>query len=565
MLIAWPAWAAVPQVQLSHSQPDRVLNGAMSVAVVPLAESPNPDVFWQLPAASTVAWPSDRWLLQPGQRVVGRVVLQGGRELDVYVVQVPVNRVDHVQVWWREPGQPWRSAEAGDRVPLSRWPFAGQFPAFALGMSEQPLELIVTAANDAPLALPVLIKTHASYLRGRLLQANLSGLILGLGLMAAVVSVIAAFALRRRASWVLVVYACWAFVVVLLVSGYGAVWFTPDWAEFNDKSKHFAGVVMAALLVLVVSEVLDGLDVWPVLRWLGPAVLVLGVAYGLAQAVGLPGGWRPRGGAGWAALCVALSAILCLISYWSGGRYVGLTAMAVACTAGAFALRYVDPGMIYGLDLRAFAAAVLLFASFLLLRHALFLRERYGRDVLGRAAISANRDPLTALLSFTGLQHHYEEAMLRQQAGRGPVAVMMFALPQVDQCGLDHGFVLTERGLVRFAAALHQVLGRGWSIGRLSKTRFAAVASGCPDQDAVVQIATRVLAHCTRIDEPVSPVADFDLRIVCAFLDGSPKPFPEVLRELEETGQAMESSKRIAVAAQLRAAAQAQAASQAAP
>lgn len=547
VVMAWPAWAAVPQMQLSHAQAERTLVGAMSVAVVPLDQPPDPDLFWQLPARDTAAWPSGRWLLGPGERVVGRIVLQAGRERDVYVVQVPVSRVDHVQVWYREPGKPWRSAEAGDQVPLSRWPFVGQFPSFALGMSEEPLELIVTAANDAPLAAPVLIKTHATYLKGRLMQSNLSGLILGLGLMAAVVCVVAAATLRRRASWVLAGYAGWVFVVVLLVSGYGAVWFTPEWPSFNDRSKHVAAVVLAGLLVAVVAEVLDGLEVWPALRWLGWGMLGIGLVYGLAQALVLPGAWRPLGAILWAAACVLVSWALCLFSHWRGGRYVGLTASAVACTAAAFGLRYVDASLVSGLDLVSFASATLLFASVLMLRHALFARERYGRDVLGRAAISANRDPLTALLSFSGLQLAYEEALLRQQAGRGSLAVMLFALPRVEQCGLDHGFVLTERGLVRFAAALHQVLGNGWRIGRLSKGRFAAVTTECADEKAVVQTATRVLTRCTRLNDPLSPVTDFDLRIVCALLAG-PQPFGDVLRELEEAGQEMESSKRITVA-----------------
>lgn len=547
MVLAWPAWASLPQLQLSPARPEVVLNDAMSVAVVPVSQPADPDLFWQLPGA-TVAWPPGRWLLRPGQRVVGRVVLQGGRERDLYVVQVPVNRVDRVQVWSREAGKPWRGAEAGDRVPLSRWPFAGQYPAFALTLSEQPTELIVAAANDAPLALPVLLKTDADFLEGRLLQANLSGLILGLGLMGAVVSVISAVVLRRRASWVLALYAWWAFVLVLVVSGYGAVWLTPEWSEFNDKGKHVAAAVMAGLLVTVVAEVLDGLDVLPALRWLGLAMLVLGLAYGLVQALVLPGGWRLLGGAVWASLCVAASLALCLVSHWRGGHYVGLTVLAVACTGGTFALHYVDSGLIHGLDVRSLVGASLLFASVLLLRHALFMRERYGRDVLGRAAISRNRDPLTALLSFTGLQHCYEEVLLRKLAGRGTVAVLMFALPRVDQCALDHGFVLTERGLVRFAAALHQVLGNRWSIGRLSKTRFAAVTGACANEDALVQTATRVLAHCARLKDPISPLADFDLRIVCLFAGGAPRPFREVLRELEEAGQTMDSSKRIALA-----------------
>jgi GGDEF domain-containing protein len=547
LLLAIPAGASVPVVQLSHAAPQLSLTAAMSVAVLPASQPADPESFWNAPAIDTASWPAGRWLLQPGERVIGRMVLQSLRERDVYVLQVPLSEVDHVQVWYREQGKPWHAAEAGDRVPLSRWPFTGQFPAFPLAMSEEPLELIVTASNDAPMSLPIVIKTDAAYREGRLMQANVTGLAMGLGLMGAVFCLIAALTYRRRASWVLFGYAVWAFVLVACASGYTAIWLTPDWPAFNDKSKPVATAVMGALLVAVLVEVLDHIHLRPWVRWTGVFMLAASLVYAAAEVLWLPASARPAAAIAWAVACTVLSAALSLASHLRGGRNVALPALAITAFAAAIGLGYADLGVGAGIHWASLLSALLLFASAQLVRHGQFLRERHGRDVLGRAALSANRDPLTAVLSYSGLQHSYEEATLRQAAGRGPVAMLMFALPRLDECSLDHGFVLTERALVRFAAALQQVLGHEWAIGRLSKTRFGAVANTRLGPDGVVQAATHILSHCSRMHDPLSPVGDFDLRIVCVHRTESLLPFMDLLRIVEETAQGMTGAKRIGV------------------
>jgi GGDEF domain-containing protein len=541
-------WAQVPVLDLS-AQPGARLSGAMSLTVVRDDVAASADDLWRLGATDTTAWPSGRWLVRPGARVVGRAVLQAGPQPSVHVVQVPISRIDHVQVWWREPGGTWNTAHAGDRIPYSHWPYRGQMPSFPLAIGSAPLELMVAVANEAAIDVPVLIKPDAQHRADDVLQANTLGLIMGLGIMGAVVCLVSALTFRGRASWVLVAYAAWTFVMVAAVSGYAGLWLTPDWPEFNDGAKHFAGVVMAGLLVAVTVEMLDQIDIWRPLRWAGVAVLGLTLAYAIAQALWLPNSWRPVGGVAWVAFCMLASLALCVLSYLRGGRHVELVAAAVVCfglvgvLAAAIALGAAPSGRL-GIDWRSILSALLLFASAQFLRHALYRRERYGRDVLGRAAIGMHRDPLTALLSYPGAQSAYEQAGLRHRAGRSPVAVMLITLPALEQCSTDHGFVLTERALVRFAAALQQVLGREWAIGRLSKSRFCAMANNGNGATALGQTATRVLSHCARVTEPLPVVSEFDLRIVCAFSDGE-LPFADLLRGMDDAADAMAPGKRI--------------------
>jgi GGDEF domain-containing protein len=548
LLAACDAAASAPLLEVSPSMPSRSIGTAMSVAILPLAQPADPDSLWSAAPSDISTWTDGNWVARPGRRVVGRARLvspQGG----LYVLQALDSSADRVRVWFRQPGQPWQGAEAGDRVPISQWPFLGQFPSFALALTEQPLDLIVMVENGETLGVPLWLRSDAGYRGAQFLQASFIGLAMGLGLMGALMSLVSAATFRRRADWMVLGYALWCLVVVISITGYMAVWFTPNAIGFNDYAKDVSLILLGGLMVGVVAEVLDHLDILGLQRWLGIAFVLLGIAFALVYVFVLPGLWRTKALAWWEAWCVLAAAVLCGVSWLRGSHLVALPAAAVAMTALTVAMQY--DAFALGdddLDLTSVLAALLLFASAQLLRQTLFLRERLGRAVLGRAAISANRDPLTALLSYAGMQHSYDEASLRRLAGRGQVALMLLSLPRFDECSLEHGLVLTERGVVRFAAALQQVLGHQWQIGRLSKTRFAALSNMSGGSDRVVETATRVLTHCARLQEPLSPLRDFDLRIVCAQRSDTGTPFRELLRELEDASLALEDNKRIALA-----------------
>ena len=543
-LAAVTACHAAPELWLAHSAPHVSLTERMQAGRIPADAPQDPEQLWNA-AASQPVEAGKRWHVVPGEATVGRVTLLGTRERDTYVVLVPLPWVDEVQVWYREQGNGWKGAVAGDRVALSRWPYPGTFPAFPIPLREKPLDLIVSVANDGPLGVPVWIMPDPVFRENQIRQSSLSGVVIGLGLMITMVCLIGGAILRRGANWLLAGVTGWALVAVVCVNGYMALWLTPEWPAFNDTCKHFVSVVLAGLMVALVAESLDERYLTRgghLLKWLAPA---LGLAYGIVQALWLPPPWRVPGGVAWAVACMMACIALCLLSVLQGGRYVQWIAAAIGCVLLGIGLAYVPLEIVGGMDLRAAGVGGLLFAASLLIRQALYSRERYGRDVLGRAAISANRDPLTALLSYSGFQEAFEGVALRQGAGQGCPSVMLFMLPGLERSNADHGFVLSERALVRFAACLHRVLGNSWSIGRLSKARFACVSAQSLDHAQLQALATQVLAECARVAEPLAPVSDFDLRIAARVCRQLSAGFATLLTELEEAGRAMEAGKRI--------------------
>lgn len=538
------ALAQVPQLQVAQDQRKINLTELMVSQRVPLAPPIDPDALWEGAAGEAVP-AAPYWHTGAGHRLVGRVVLVGSRERDVYVVQVPSASVDEVQVWFRMQGSAWKSAMAGDRVALSRWPFASQSPAVAIAMREEPVELMVMVANASSLRVPVWIMSDQEFRENQIRQANLSGVIMGLGLMVLVVTVIGAVLLGRRANWLLTGVSAWVLATVMCLNGYMAVWFTPEWPAFNDACKHFVGVLLGALIVAVTAEALDQRYLSRAEKLLKIAVPLVALLYASAQAAWFPGEWRPPGALVWSALTLLACAAMCVHSALRGGRYIRWIAAAVACFGIGVLLVYSPFDFVGGLDVRAAIVGVLLFASMLLYYQALFARERYGRDVLGRAAIAASRDPLTALLSHQGFQQAYDQVLLKQGAVRGKVSVMLFYLPGLEQSGIEHGFVLAERGVVRFAACLQGVLGDAWSIGRLSKTRFACIGMAAARPDDVLALATRVLTTCTRLTEAPTPVADFDLRIACTQRQLRAADHNALMHELEQAARAIGQPKRI--------------------
>lgn len=539
--------APVPQLSLPAVAERVQLTRFMVAQQVPADGALDPDVAWLGDPSVPLLEPSDRWRSSPGTRLVGRIVLQGGPLPSSWVVHVPTAWFDEVQVWRREPGGVWESQSAGDRVPLSNWPFISQNPAFILTVRDVPMDVMIVITNEATSRAPVWLTNDAAYRETQVRQASLSGVNTGLGVMVVVVTVLSAFVQRRRAGVLLAGVAAWVLVTVLCLNGYMAVWFTPQWPAFNDASKQFTGVMMSALMFTLTAEALDQRYLSRTERALKLAVPVAVLLYAFAQAAWLPGAWRLPAAAGVTLLTLAASMVLCGLSVLRGGRYVRWIVAALGCYATAVVLVYTPFDFVAGLDLRAALVALLLFASLLVFHQALLLRERYGRDVLGRAAVAASRDPLTALLSYQGFQQAYDEAFLRQGAGERQTPVMLFLLPGLEQSTMDHGFVLTERVVVRFAAALQGVLGNSWAIARISKTRFACIGMGEARSSDVLAVATQVLAHSARMTEAIGPVAEFDLRIACMQRRLTPDGLNTLLTALEEACHALVSPKRIAL------------------
>jgi GGDEF domain-containing protein len=539
------AGAAVPVVPVVPPPAAATsLTQLMPAVRLPAAAPLDPDALWANPDVLSIP-PAPAWELHAGERWLGRVTLAGVPQAAAYVLAVPMPQVDDVRVWWRVRGQAWHAARAGDLLALSRWPFANTFPAFSLEAGPQPVDVIVAVANAAYLRVPVTLSPDAEFRENIVRRANLSGVMMGLGGMIMIVCLLGGLTYGGRARWLLAGVSVWLLFTISANNGYLAVWLTGEWPALNDALRSFTAVTLAGLVVLLVSEALDPLHVRPLEHALGLAAAVLAPAYAVAQMAWLPTHWRVPGAVAAAALAIVCGGVLCALNALRGGRRAGWPAGALVAFFATPVLVVAAPEQVAGLDLRAAAVAASTYAALMLLREALMRRDRHGRDVLGRAAVSASRDPLTALWSYEGFEQRHAEAGLREAAGQGTSSMLLLLLPGLDGAVVQHGTSLTERTLVRFAAALQQLLGQHWAVARLSQTRFAAISLRPLTDSELADTATQVLAHCGRVSQPLNLVAEFDLRIATSQCPLSEAPLPELLRQLKQLGLALAPGKRI--------------------
>jgi hypothetical protein len=239
---------------------------AMPTAVaafhLPLTDALDPDTLWSkaYPQAQAPN-PQGLWMLVDNQRTAAKFTLSSEND-HIYTLEFPLTRLDLVDVFWRAPGKPWDHARGGDTIRLSDWPVVGQYPTFVLHFESLPsaIDVLVVMQNAGFAQTAVILNVDRESRERRLMQANASGFVIGASAMALLVSLLLCVVYRSAGSVYLLVYSLAVTLGAIVLNGYGAIWFTPNWPRFNDSIKP-----MAATLTRISSLVL-GASPW-FYRW----------------------------------------------------------------------------------------------------------------------------------------------------------------------------------------------------------------------------------------------------------------------------------------------------------
>jgi GGDEF domain-containing protein len=543
-----PVWGAAEVVTLNLTPAGSGINlpNQMRAFTVPLKQALDADALWAQDPAPVVA-PDlrGRWPVHPGQHLVAKLRLSAPHA-QTYVLEVPLARIDRVEVFWREADKPWSRAQAGDLVPLSQWPISGQFASFPLLFNHAPIDVMVVLSNIGPVSVPVWLMPDIKHRELNLLQANLDGMLIGAARMVILVCFFLALIYRKRAAWMLVAYSVTISLTLQINNGFLAAWYTPDWMMFNDLSKHFSVVLLSAMLPQLVISGLDPSTLSRTEKMVGIVVLVVGLIYAILQAALFPYAWRAWGIVIWVACVECIALWLWWRSARQGGNYIAWVGAGILLFLGANVSYTRTLGGQIGLDYYTTLTAALLMGTCLLLMQVLVFRERSGRDVLGRAKVNVNRDPLTALLSLNGFERSYDQHLLRQKAMAGHGYMLYFALPDLDESKVSDGYVQWQRDLVSFAAVLQRVLGQTWHIARLDQDKFGAICISKLKPEQIKLVVTQILSQATRKMDSTSWVDKVDLRIVLTERDFASVNLMDLLREMDAAVHLMPEGKRIA-------------------
>jgi two-component system, sensor histidine kinase LadS len=547
VLACLPSVAYAQVVNLAVPQVRTVLPTVVNAFHLPLAETFDPQAIWSAnQAVAQAANPQGRWDVSSAHATAAKFTLTTQAE-HIFSVEVPLVRMDKVQLFWRTPGSAWRHAEAGDTVPLSRWPIVGQFATFLLHFDPAPstLDVLLVMQNTGAGNTAVYLNSDRESREGRLLQANAAGLLIGASAMALVINLLLLGLYRSKATLYLLIYCAAVTLGIAVLSGYAAIWFTPEWPRLNDSAKPFVTSLVSAAMLLASLAALDRnvLSAWA--RRLGAALAISILLYGLAQAAWLAPSWRLVGGVAGAGLAVLMVVAASLASWRRGDRYAPWVIIAALLFAGSAVVVSMGYVQVAGQDVFSLAMAFLSISSNLVLRHVLVLRERFGRAVIGRAETNRFRDPLTALLTYEGFERAVDNLAVRQHSGGGIAKVLYFSLAELNNFKNQDGYVVWQRDLVRFAAVLQKALGEGWHIARLSNSKFGAVRLDDHQNTSSGPLLTLVLSSCVRMIDTYGWVDRVDLRMAAVVTPLTGSGLQDSLRVLEDSVQSLDYGKRI--------------------
>jgi two-component system, sensor histidine kinase LadS len=540
-VVATPRVIATPERSL-------VLSSQVGAFSLPLAGSLDPETIWQPP--QTITQPANAqgvWTLHAGQRIATKFSITTKNER-VATLEFPMVRLDKADVFWRIPGKPWQHAQAGDTVALSQWPVLGQHPTFMLHFDGMPgqIDVVAVLQNDGFGEVSALLSSDLAARENHMLQASLAGLLIGASVLALVMSLLL-LAMSRSAAYIhLVVFCACVCLAALALTGYLAIWFTPEWPRFNDSMKSFTGTAASATMLTTAVFALDRGAVGA--KWrlavLGTALLLLG--YAVAQQWVLPHSWRLMANLGIGVLLTVMGISMSMYSWRRGDRFALWVLLSIVLFA-LCAIVFRSFVTTSGVDVFSTGVIACMIASSLALGHVLTLRERFGKAVIGRAATHRYRDPLTALLSYEGLEREVEHLAVRQQTGGGAAHVLYFSLQALDSFKHEDGYLVWQRDLVRFAAVLQKVLGEDWHIARLSNSKFGAVRLQGRQKIAPEQLLTLVLTSCSRKIDTHDWVDRVGLRMAATSALLGRKALPELVTTLDQDLQNLAPGKRIAV------------------
>jgi 7TMR-DISM extracellular 2 len=230
---------AVPTLVFGSGDHRVDLRGMWEGGVIEAAPDANtPDALWAMDAKRFGRGAGEALLsLKPGQRFVARLRIQTNSTADALYLEIPMARLDRVQVSYRSALGAWSTWVAGDRVAMQDWPVLGTYPRFVLPANGGALDVVIEVAHKGAFRMPAYVSSSQSFLRASMSEQLGAGGLLGLGLTIALLGFLMGNTFHR-----------WGFVVIAIMtlgfsagiatnSGLAGAYLFTQSQVFNDIAK----------------------------------------------------------------------------------------------------------------------------------------------------------------------------------------------------------------------------------------------------------------------------------------------------------------------------------------
>ncbi|WBY00482.1 7TM diverse intracellular signaling domain-containing protein [Ramlibacter tataouinensis] len=409
--------------------------------------------------------------------------------------------IDRVQFFRHDAGGAWVSEEAGDTVPVSRWPVPGHLPTFELapGGDTPSTYWVRIEHNRVDFAADLGLQSQSSLLAMREREQFLMGGYFGVAALLAFVALASALAYRDRNFTAYAMYLVLFSLGQAAYLGLGAQYLWDSWLEWNAVSTFLLpglSTVAALWFVQVVTEparfsrLLDRMvwvlmlatllavlvDTWLPSRTLFGVrlVLTIGAVVLIALLIGLV--WIKGNDPGIRLIALGFVPVL-VMSLFPVARGLGLIPNSVLTR--------------YGLAIGAAFEMPILF-------HALSLRSRRRREAQLRASALPHTDALTGLADRSTLLQHMDAAAARGRSQKHSFALLLVKLANHDAIAGEFGRETMERALVVAASHLRRAATDIDLAARVGEHEFVLLLEGPTTAEAATARAQQVVASGLR-------------------------------------------------------------------
>ncbi len=515
-VLACPSWAqavgadaGTGAVAVSAQQPLVNLRTHWQQAVLPASHGLSPDALLALPASQfspgnsrSVPNLSAQQVLLLRTRVSFETVDKSQPQL--WALEIPMARVDDVQVHHRFAGGAWRSARMGDRVPFKNWPFASNYPMLKFAQEGAQLDVLLEVRHAGRFTTPVWLQTDGVAHADQLKRNLYNGLVVGFMLASALLGLMAWRAFGNTAFvWVALQMTLFA-LGETAYHGHGdfLLWgdASPWW---RDQSKFLSTMLILAVLIptFAASAGLHFSERGLWLMCLAAGVLTAMVGFALPAL--LPAQLRVGAAMLLVLFVLGMAAWLCKRAFAQGERIAPWLLAAWILYTSCILLTAVDNSA-YIEGLRAAHIAPLGYAlGTVSLMYGLYASHRFGNTAAVHAgSAKALTDASTGLPNRAGFANELARHVLDLRQRRKSGAVLWLRLDGAEHLAQALGREAFEDTTVRLAAALADCLVGGETLARLADDTFVMVASEHNDSKSADQLATQVLARALAAFEP---------------------------------------------------------------
>lgn len=416
-----------------------------------------------------------------------------------YAFSLDFAGISRLQVWEASPQGLVPTERAGASYPRRPTDLPGRIPVVRISAEATPTVVVLSAQSKLPLELRWRAEPVVDYQRWLQSDAYAMGLLVGLSLLSLwLVALLGDIRWDRvLASALALTSAAFCFQLVTLGLAQELLW--PQHPGLTDLAQTVSVAALYLALLWLLVTVTDehprsranSLALWAMMV---ASVIGLGVAHLFGAEA------ASRTGDGLFAVIMALAIWTLVASARRGNRHSAAVGWSLvpALVGGTIQVLRESGVVVHAHWIMAYATQIGAIVTVPLMWTVIARRARDLRDVAMQAAGGQQTDPLTGLVHERVARLRLDRLVSRCKRFNHQGGLLMISLHNLDDIQAERGRQVAETALLLAASRVRSIVESCDTAARWAGTRFVVLIEGPINEDKLIEIATRVIAHGLR-------------------------------------------------------------------